>query len=100
VDQHLPSPGLLIYLHVSIPKLQTNIARRGRSFEQAIPDEYLVRVQHAYQQYLKQGPSQIIVIDMEAVDFLEDAKQFSELIRFIEQKPAEGTRFFPAKGDV
>src|SRR6476469_4697091 len=41
VEQQLIHPDILIYLHAPVKKLQENIKKRKRSFEQAIPDDYL-----------------------------------------------------------
>ena len=43
IHQQLVQPDLLIYLHAPVSKLQTNIKKRNRSYEQKIPNEYLFR---------------------------------------------------------
>src|SRR5690349_2117992 len=40
IHQQLLHPDILIYLHAPIKKLQQNIKKRQRSYEQSIPDEY------------------------------------------------------------
>lgn len=94
INQHLPQPDLLIYLHAPIEKLQSNIAHRGRSYEQAIPDEYLDKVQHTYQQYLKQGAGKTLIVDMSVVDFLRQPTNFEQLIDFLEHHDHFSTHFF------
>ena len=39
-SQQLTQPDILIYLHAPVNKLQSNIKKRNRKFEQSIPDEY------------------------------------------------------------
>lgn len=85
IDLHLPAPDLLIYLHCPVPKLQQNILKRGRSYEQQIPNGYLEQIQDVYAQYLKQELQRTLVIDMTDVDFIQQPKQFSELVNFIDK---------------
>src|ERR1700754_1464225 len=39
IHQQLAEPELVIYLHAPVSKLQANIRKRNRSYEQKIPDE-------------------------------------------------------------
>jgi deoxyadenosine/deoxycytidine kinase len=47
-QQQLTTPDVLIYLHAPVNKLQSNIKKRNRKFEQSIPDEYLFKLQETY----------------------------------------------------
>lgn len=94
IHQHLPQPDLLIYLHAPIQRLQNNIASRGRTYEQAIPDEYLDKVQHTYQQYLKQGVSKTLIIDMDEANFVSNPLHFQHLVAFLEKDYDYTTHYF------
>ncbi|MBS1586133.1 MAG: deoxynucleoside kinase [Bacteroidetes bacterium] len=85
IDLHLPPPDLLIYLHAPIPGLQSNIRKRGREYEQKIPNEYLHNVQEVYNQYIKQEINKTLIIDMTSVDFIGKPDHFKQLIDFIEK---------------
>lgn len=85
IDLHLPPPDLLIYLHAPIPGLQSNIRKRGREYEQKIPNEYLHNVQEVYNQYIKQEVNKTLIIDMTSVDFIGKPDHFKQLIDFIEK---------------
>jgi len=85
IDLHLPPPDLLIYLHSPIPGLQANIKKRGRDYEQKIPNEYLHNVQEVYSQYLKQEINKTLMIDMTGIDFIDKPAQFRQLVDFIEK---------------
>jgi deoxyadenosine/deoxycytidine kinase len=85
IDLHLPAPDLLIYLHCPIKKLQENIQKRGRTYEQKIPDDYLEKVEEVYQQYLKQKLHKTVIIDTSHIDFIKELEYFSHLIRFLEE---------------
>lgn len=80
---NIQKPDLLIYLHASISKLKQNIQRRGRSYEQHISNEYLEKVQNAYQPFLKQH-SKVLMVEMNDVDFEKEA-HFQQLVQFLER---------------
>ena len=81
---NLPKPDLLIYLHAPIAKLKEHIVKRGRPFEQKMEAEYLEKVQHAYQQYLKQEEVKVLMIETDKADFLND-DQFQQLTDFLDK---------------
>jgi len=70
IQQQLIQPQLLIYLHAPIPKLQENIKKRQRSYEQKIPDAYLQDIQETYLQYIRQLPLPILFVDASRADFI------------------------------
>jgi GTPase Era involved in 16S rRNA processing len=43
--QQITPPDIIIYLHAPVNRLQNNIKKRNRKFEQSIPDEYLFKIQ-------------------------------------------------------
>ncbi|HEY0355945.1 MAG TPA: deoxynucleoside kinase, partial [Flavisolibacter sp.] len=51
--QQLVQPDILIYLHAPVNKLQQNIKKRNRPYEQKIPDDYLFSIQETYTHYIK-----------------------------------------------
>jgi len=55
IQQNLIQPQILIYLHAPLEKLQENIRKRQRAYEQKIPDHYLQSIQDTYLQYIKQS---------------------------------------------
>ena len=74
----LPKPDMLIYLYSDIARLQQNIKKRGRDFEQEIPDLYLQNIQNKYLDYLKkQNHFPVLLLDISEVDFKEDEKVYS-----------------------
>ena len=48
MEEAVKLPDLMIYLHSSVPHLVKNIQKRGRSFEQEIPIEYLQNLNDLY----------------------------------------------------
>src|SRR5689334_18756748 len=70
MSQQLVFPDIMIYLHSPVQKLQKNIKKRNRSYEQNIPDEYLFNIQETYTSYIKQHNIKTIFIDAADADFL------------------------------
>ena len=70
IDQQIIFPDVLIYLHAPIWKLQENIKKRNRTYEQQIPDDYLIKIQDTYNSYIKEHSIRTIFIDTTNADFL------------------------------
>src|SRR5438046_3362364 len=51
IHQQLIQPDILIYLHSPISRLQQNIKKRARPYEQKIADDYLFSIQETYTNY-------------------------------------------------
>ena len=74
IQQQLVFPDLIIYLHSPVEKLQKNIRKRNRAYEQTIPDEYLFNIQETYTNYIKQHNIRTLFIDASNADFLGNEK--------------------------
>lgn len=74
IQQQLIQPQLIIYLHAPVNKLQENIKKRQRSYEQKIPDAYLQSLQDTYMQYLKQQQVPVLFVDASNADFINNSK--------------------------
>lgn len=72
IKTNLPKPDLLIYLHAPVSKLQQQIRKRGRSYEQNITDDYLISIDQAYEHYLAQEDVKTLIVDTAVVDFNSD----------------------------
>jgi len=84
MNPHLPKPDLLVYLHKSVAKLQENIRKRGRDYEQKIENEYLENLEGGYWDYFKQQQgTRILVIDTDNVDFVSNSQHFLEILDLI-----------------
>lgn len=90
VQQHLIQPEILIYLHAPVKKLQENIRKRQRAYEQSIPDEYLQNIQDTYLQYLKQFTVPTLFVDASNADFLTNRKHLDIITAALEKKYTPG----------
>lgn len=93
IYQQLYQPDILIYLHVPVKQLQQNIKKRNRSFEQAIPDEYLTSLQHTYLQYIKQHDIKTLIIDAGNADFLGNDKHLQVIVEALEKEYDGGQHY-------
>jgi deoxyadenosine/deoxycytidine kinase len=92
-QQQLTTPDVLIYLHAPVNKLQSNIKKRNRKFEQSIPDEYLFKLQETYTSYIKQHNLKTIFVDASNADFLYNEAHFKLITDALEKDLEEGQHF-------
>jgi deoxyguanosine kinase len=90
IHQQLIQPDILIYLHAPVSKLQQNIKKRNRSYEQAIPDEYLFNLQETYTHYIKQHNIKTLFVDASNGDFLHNEKHLQVIIDALDKEYETG----------
>ena len=67
----IAKPDLYIYLYQNTERLQENIKKRGRDYEQNIDDEYLEKINSGYLDFLKkQTELKVKIIDISDRDFV------------------------------
>ena len=93
IHQQLRQPDLLIYLHAPVSKLQANIKKRNRSYEQKIPDEYLFNIQETYTHYIKQHNIKTLFVDASNADFLGNEKHLKTIIVALDHDYGEGQHY-------
>jgi deoxyguanosine kinase len=93
IHQQLVQPDLLIYLHAPVAKLQANIKKRKRSYEQKIPDEYLFSIQETYTNYIKQHNIKTLIIDTSNADFLGNEKHLKIVLDALDKKYEDGQHY-------
>jgi deoxyadenosine/deoxycytidine kinase len=94
MQSQLVQPDILIYLHAPVAKLQSNIRKRNRSYEQAIPDEYLINIQETYTQYIRQHNTRTLFIDVANADFLGNEAHLKVVIDALENDSEEEQQYF------
>lgn len=94
IHQQLIFPDILIYLHAPVQKLQANIKKRNRSYEQGISDEYLFHIQETYTNYIKQHNIKTIFIDASNADFLGNEKHFQVVLEALDKDYDNGQHYF------
>ena len=92
--QQLSFPDVLIYLHAPVSKLQQNIKKRKREYEQNIPDEYLFNLQETYTNYIKQHNIKTIFIDVSNADFLGNEKHLQVVLDALNTEHLETQAYY------
>jgi deoxyadenosine/deoxycytidine kinase len=92
--QQLAPPEILIYLHAPVTRLQSNIKKRNRKFEQSIADEYLFKIQETYTSYIKQHNIKTIFVDASNADFLYNETHFKVILDALEKDIEDGQHYF------
>ena len=94
MQQQLAFPDIIIYLHSPVQKLQQNIKKRNRVYEQKIPDEYLFNIQETYTSYIKQHNIKTIFVDASNADFLSNETHLQTIIDALGNDFESGQHYF------
>lgn len=94
IHQQLLHPDILIYLHAPVKKLQENIKKRQREYEQSIADDYLFNIQETYTSYIKQHNMKTLFIDASNADFINNDKHVDVILAALEQDYPHGQHYF------
>ena len=79
------APDLLIYLRADIPKLVSQIQKRGRDYEDAIRLDYLKNLNKHYEDWIgsyQLGP--LLIIDVNNMDFVSNVEDFASIVEKID----------------
>ena len=87
IFSNMPKPELLVYLYSDVERLQYNIRKRGRSYEQEIPNAYLENIQQGYLNFLRQEQNnmRILMLDTNNLDFVANEKDYQMIMEAISQ---------------
>lgn len=73
----IAKPELYVYLYQNTERLQQNIKKRGRDYEQNIADDYLDKINVGYLEFLKtQKDFNVKIIDVSDRDFVENRSDY------------------------
>jgi 2-amino-4-hydroxy-6-hydroxymethyldihydropteridine diphosphokinase len=77
VYKDIAKPDLYVYLYQNTERLQQNIKKRGRNYEQEIEDEYLNKINAGYLEFLKSHPEfNVKIIDISDKDFVKNREDY------------------------
>ena len=87
IYREMPKPDLYIYLYQNSERLLQNIKKRGRSYEQKIPAEYLDKINSGYLDYIKsQTDLNVLIIDVSDRDFVKNQADYLYILEEIQKK--------------
>lgn len=81
------APDLLIFLKADIPKLVSQIQKRGRDYENLIQLEYLNNLNQFYHNWIngyKLG--KLLIVDVNNLDFVENIDDFSCIVEKVDRE--------------
>ncbi|MFH4964569.1 2-amino-4-hydroxy-6-hydroxymethyldihydropteridine diphosphokinase [Gaetbulibacter sp. M235] len=80
----IAKPDLYVYLYQNTERLQENIKKRGRDYEQNIANEYLEKINAGYLDFLKnQSDFNVKIIDISDKDFLANREDYLSILDVI-----------------
>ena len=94
MNESLPQPDYIFYLYSERERLQQNIRKRGREYEQQMKDEYLLSIQSGYFESLKKMDHiPIVVFNVTQADFVHNQEHYSQIVKYIHRPPGPGMHF-------
>ncbi|MDD3876708.1 MAG: deoxynucleoside kinase [Bacteroidales bacterium] len=85
MSSFLMPPDLLIYLKASVPKLVSQIQKRGRDYENTIRIDYLTKLNERYEEWIdKYNSGNLLIIDVDTIDFTENKQDLGFIINKID----------------
>ena len=84
----LRRPDLIIYLKASPESLMARIARRGRPSEQGITLDYITRLNHAYDDWMRRArqDGEVLEIDTDRVPLQGETEAFRRLVEDLKRR--------------
>lgn len=85
--KHAKAPELLIYLRADLPKLVSQIQKRGRPYEAKISLDYLKNLNQHYEEWIagyKMG--KVLIVDVNQLDFVTSIDDFSAIVERIDME--------------
>jgi deoxyguanosine kinase len=93
INPQIIQPDIVIYLHTPVKKLQENIKKRNRDYEQSIPNDYLFTLQETYTQYIKQHNIKTLYVDAGNADFLGNEEHMKVIINALDKEYEDGQHY-------
>jgi deoxyadenosine/deoxycytidine kinase len=78
----IKAPDLIVYLQADLPKLRSQIQKRGRDFEQSISDEYLLNLNELYENFAHSYlDGTLLTINVNNLDFENNPEDFDFIVQ-------------------
>ena len=94
MDRFMPKPDILIYIHMSVNQILSQIKKRGRTFEELISSDYLQAVQTSYFSFFREETSfPIVVLELNQTETNTPEKVLSYVNDVLSKKWPHGLSF-------
>ena len=91
IHGRLPKPDLLLYLYCSPEKAKSQIAKRGRVYEQDIKMDYLEKINSGYLDFFRQQKEMTtIILDTNSLDFVKSRHDFESICSILSVQRKSG----------
>src|SRR5690606_18156560 len=79
--KEITKPDLYVYLYQNTQQLLENIKKRGRSYEQEIPSEYLEKINQGYLDYMRQQDAlKVLIVDVSDRGFVANPYDYLAIL--------------------
>jgi deoxyadenosine/deoxycytidine kinase len=98
--KHIPAPDLVVYLQADTSTLMKRIAIRNREVEKGISEEYINKVNSAFNDHFfnyRGGP--LLIINTNNIDFVANEEDFEKLVKKV-RSDVQGVEFFNPLGSL
>jgi deoxyadenosine/deoxycytidine kinase len=84
----LRKPDLVLYLKASPPVLMGRIAKRGRPSEQSITVDYIARLNHAYDDWMRRAraETEVMEIDTDQIPLQGETPGYRRLVEDLKRR--------------
>ena len=94
LERDIQVPDLVVYLQSSTPRLLANIKKRARDYELDMSEEYIRNLNEAYNQFFfNYKSSPLLVVNSSEIDFVNNEKDFDELVDQL-TRPVAGVQYY------
>lgn len=84
MSSFIDAPDLLIYLRASVSTLVSQIASRGRDYEESIRIDYLKKLNERYEEWISgYDLGKLLIIDVDDIDFANNPEDLGHIIEKI-----------------
>ena len=84
MSSFIEAPDLLIYLRASVSTLVSQIAQRGRDYEESIRIDYLMKLNQRYEDWISEyDKGKLLIIDVDNLDFPNNPEDLGMIIEKI-----------------
>ena len=91
IHGRLPKPDILLFLYCSPEKSLQQIKKRGRSYEQEITIDYLIRINKGYLDFFKQQKdTKIVVLNTNELDFVKSDGDLQRILGVLRRNHQSG----------
>lgn len=98
LSESIMNPDLVIYLQASTEVLMQRLTQRGRKYEKAIDQDYIERLNQAYNYYFfHYQETPLLVVNTNDIDFVNSRQDLNDLIKHISVM-GKGTQYYTPAG--